>query len=144
MAALGAPQSRNSTQLTPNCTSPTTYLQAETRSAARWTHSSLACLPRSYLPRMELPSVITALDGYVGEQGRRAGLPRAPARTLPKSRRAGSSPCTSFSIPNRAERFAFPYSAQRKEAPMTASKTGLDALLTPESSVLVLIDHQPF
>src|SRR6202163_2735828 len=27
---------------------------------------------------------------------------------------------------------------------MTATKTGLDALLTPENSVLVLIDHQPF
>jgi nicotinamidase-related amidase len=27
---------------------------------------------------------------------------------------------------------------------MTTAKTGLDALLTPESSVLVLIDHQPF
>ena len=27
---------------------------------------------------------------------------------------------------------------------MTTAKVGLDALLTPESSVLVLIDHQPF
>jgi nicotinamidase-related amidase len=27
---------------------------------------------------------------------------------------------------------------------MTTAKTGLDALLTPENSVLVLIDHQPF
>ncbi len=27
---------------------------------------------------------------------------------------------------------------------MTTAKTGLDALLTPEDSVLVLIDHQPF
>src|SRR5207249_11548434 len=27
---------------------------------------------------------------------------------------------------------------------MTTSKAGLDALLTPESSVLILIDHQPF
>jgi nicotinamidase-related amidase len=27
---------------------------------------------------------------------------------------------------------------------MTTTKTGLDALLTPENSVLVLIDHQPF
>lgn len=27
---------------------------------------------------------------------------------------------------------------------MTSPKTGLDALLTPENSVLVLIDHQPF
>src|SRR6202171_6195517 len=27
---------------------------------------------------------------------------------------------------------------------MTTAKTGLDALLTPEESVLVLIDHQPF
>ena len=27
---------------------------------------------------------------------------------------------------------------------MTTSKTGLEALLTPENSVLVLIDHQPF
>ena len=27
---------------------------------------------------------------------------------------------------------------------MTTAKAGLEALLTPESSVLVLIDHQPF
>ena len=27
---------------------------------------------------------------------------------------------------------------------MSTAKTGLDALLTPQSSVLVLIDHQPF
>src|SRR6202171_4812087 len=27
---------------------------------------------------------------------------------------------------------------------MTTAKTGLDALLTPENSVVVLIDHQPF
>lgn len=27
---------------------------------------------------------------------------------------------------------------------MSAKKTGLDALLTPEESVLLLIDHQPF
>ena len=27
---------------------------------------------------------------------------------------------------------------------MSTTKTGLDALLMPESSVLVLIDHQPF
>ena len=27
---------------------------------------------------------------------------------------------------------------------MTTKKTGLDALLTPEESVLLLIDHQPF
>ena len=27
---------------------------------------------------------------------------------------------------------------------MTTAKTGLDALLTPQNSVLVLIDHQPF
>src|SRR5437667_5270570 len=27
---------------------------------------------------------------------------------------------------------------------MTTAKVGLDALLTPESSVLILIDHQPF
>src|SRR5256886_17324860 len=27
---------------------------------------------------------------------------------------------------------------------MSTAKAGLDALLTPESSVLVLIDHQPF
>src|SRR5437879_6030444 len=33
---------------------------------------------------------------------------------------------------------------QQKEAPMSTGKTGLDALLTPESSVLLLIDHQPF
>jgi hypothetical protein len=27
---------------------------------------------------------------------------------------------------------------------MSTKKTGLDALLTPEESVLLLIDHQPF
>ena len=27
---------------------------------------------------------------------------------------------------------------------MSTTKVGLDALLTPESSVLILIDHQPF
>ena len=27
---------------------------------------------------------------------------------------------------------------------MSTAKIGLDALLTPESSVLILIDHQPF
>jgi hypothetical protein len=27
---------------------------------------------------------------------------------------------------------------------MTTAKTGLDALLTPQNSVLLLIDHQPF
>src|SRR5712692_2024321 len=33
---------------------------------------------------------------------------------------------------------------RQKEAPMSTAKVGLDALLTPESSVLILIDHQPF
>jgi hypothetical protein len=32
----------------------------------------------------------------------------------------------------------------REEEPMSTTKIGLDALLTPESSVLILIDHQPF
>jgi nicotinamidase-related amidase len=31
-----------------------------------------------------------------------------------------------------------------QELTMTSAKTGLNALLTPENSVLVLIDHQPF
>src|SRR5712691_7306746 len=33
---------------------------------------------------------------------------------------------------------------QQKEAPVSTAKIGLDTLLTPESSVLILIDHQPF
>jgi hypothetical protein len=34
-------------------------------------------------------------------------------------------------------------STQQKEAPMSTAKIGLDALLTRESSVLILTDHQP-
>src|ERR1700683_5491421 len=63
---------------------------------------------------------------------------------LSKSRRDGSSHCTSSLTHNRAERFAPQNPRRRKETTMTTAKTGLDALLTPESSVLVLIDHQPF
>src|SRR6266446_729746 len=70
--------------------------------------------------------------------------PPSQAPTSPESRRAASSHCTSFSTPNRAERFGPLIPTQRREASMTTATTGLDALLTPQNSVLLLIDHQPF
>src|SRR5712691_3745638 len=46
--------------------------------------------------------------------------------------------------PAMNEAASIPIPTQQKEAPMSTAKVGLDALLTPETSVLVLIDHQPF
>src|SRR5215831_2551478 len=56
----------------------------------------------------------------------------------PGSKAAVSRPFTFFSIPPAPE----PPPAYPKEFPMP--KTGLDALLRPEDSILVLIDHQPY
>src|SRR2546427_6873381 len=47
-------------------------------------------------------------------------------------------------LENQKQRISIPIPTQLKETAMTTAKVGLDALLTPESSVLILIDHQPF
>src|SRR5258706_2379928 len=54
------------------------------------------------------------------------------------SKAVESNPSMSLSIPPAPE----PSPAYPKEFPMP--KTGLDALLRPEDSILVLIDHQPY
>src|SRR5216684_9336800 len=54
------------------------------------------------------------------------------------SKAVESKPSMSLSIPPAPE----PSPAYPKEFPMP--KTGLDALLRPEDSILVLIDHQPY
>src|ERR1700676_2587851 len=55
------------------------------------------------------------------------------------SRAGASTPSTSFSIPLPLK----PPTHERKAMSKTP-KVGLDALLRPENSVLVLIDHQPY
>src|SRR5712664_3347935 len=44
----------------------------------------------------------------------------------------------------RAERSTPACQPNRRKPLVSTAKNGLDALLTPESSVLILIDHQPF